>query len=103
MVLLDEPTTGLDVRHQIEMLELLRKEVDECELTVVATLHDLTLAGLFADHMVLLHQGRVVETGAPSTVVRSSALSASYETSLQVIDVDGRDVVIPGRPLTTRQ
>ncbi len=103
VVLLDEPTTGLDVRHQIEMLELLRKEVDECELTVVATLHDLTLAGLFADHMVLLHQGRVVETGAPSTVVRSSALSASYETSLQVIDVDGRDVVIPGRPLTTRQ
>jgi len=98
-ILLDEPTTGLDVRHQMDILELLRKEVDECELTVVATLHDLTQAGLFADHMVLLRDGQVRAAGAPADVVRSSALSESYGTTLHVVEVDGRDVVIAGRPV----
>lgn len=97
VVLVDEPTTGLDVRHQMETLELLKKEVDECQLTVVATLHDLTIAGLFADHMVLLSGGRLVSQATPHEVLRSEALSQSYGTSLRVVTVDGRDVVIPNR------
>ena len=94
VVVLDEPITGLDVRHQMDVLELLSKEVVECGLTVIATLHDLTLAGLFTDRLILLHQGRVVDDGPASDVLRSPELARCYGTTLRVVDVDGRDVVV---------
>lgn len=97
VLVLDEPITGLDLRHQITMLELLQSEVHERGLTVVATLHDLTLAGQFADRLVLLDHGRLVLDGPSGEVVRSRELSDCYEMNLRVIDVDGADVVIPVR------
>jgi len=102
VVVLDEPITGLDVRHQMDILELLKKEVAECGLTVVATLHDLTLAGLFTDRLVLLHRGEVVLDGSAYEVIRSSELAASYGTTLRVVNVDGNDVVVPVRGGTRR-
>ncbi len=95
VVFLDEPITGLDVRHQLDMMALLRKEVDECQLTVVATLHDLTLASSVTDQLVLLSHGRVVEKGPAAEVLRRDSLSAVYGTTLRVFTVDGRDVVLP--------
>jgi iron complex transport system ATP-binding protein len=97
VMVLDEPITGLDLRHQIAILELLQKEVRECGLTVLATLHDLTLAGQFADRLVLLDRGRLVLDGPSSEVVRSRELAECYGMDLRVIDVDGADVVIPVR------
>jgi len=97
VIVLDEPITGLDLRHQMDLLELLKKEVHECGLTVVATLHDLTLAGQFADRLVLLDQGSVVLDGPARDVVRSTELSERYGMNLRVVDVDGRDVVVPVR------
>jgi iron complex transport system ATP-binding protein len=97
VMVLDEPITGLDLRHQINILELLLKEVRECGLTVVATLHDLTLAGQFADRLVLLDHGRLVLDGPSGKVVRSQELADCYGMNLRVIDVDGADVVIPVR------
>ncbi len=97
VVVLDEPTTGLDVRHQIELLELVRNEVVDCGVTVLATLHDLTLAGQFADRIVLLDGGRVVLDGAAREVVRDPELAARYRTALRVVEVEGRDVVVPVR------
>jgi len=94
-VILDEPTTGLDIRHQMDVLKLLHVEVRECVLTVIASLHDLTLAGLYADHMLLMREGHIALADTPSRVVRSEALAAAYETTLQVVTVDGRDIVIP--------
>ena len=97
VVVLDEPITGLDVRHQMDILELLKKEVAECGLTVIATLHDLTLAGLFTDRLVLLHRGEVVKDGSAYDVIRSAELAQSYGTTLRVVNVDGNDVVVPVR------
>jgi iron complex transport system ATP-binding protein len=97
VIVLDEPTTGLDLRHQMELLELLKKEVADCGLTIIATLHDLTLAGQFADRLVLLDHGVVVIDGASRDVVRSSALSEHYGMNLRVIDVNGSDVIVPVR------
>lgn len=97
VMVLDEPITGLDLRHQIAILELLQNEVRECGLTVLATLHDLTLAGQFADRLVLLDQGRLVLDGPSGEVVRSRELAECYGMELRVIDVDGADVVIPVR------
>jgi iron complex transport system ATP-binding protein len=97
VIVLDEPITGLDLRHQMELLELLKSEVAECGLTVVATLHDLTLAGQFADRLVLLDHGEVVLDGPAGVVVRSDELASRYGMNLRVVDVDGADVVVPVR------
>lgn len=97
LIVLDEPTTGLDLRHQMDLLELLKKEVAECGLTVIATLHDLTLAGQFADRLVLLDQGVVVLDGEARDVIRSHELSEHYGMNLRVLDVDGSDVIVPVR------
>ena len=97
VIVLDEPTTGLDLRHQMELLELLKTEVADCGLTIIATLHDLTLAGQFADRLVLLDQGVVVVDGPARDVVRSRELSEHYGMNLRVIDVDGSDVIVPVR------
>jgi iron complex transport system ATP-binding protein len=97
LVVLDEPISGLDVRHQMDLLELLTREVAECGLTVLATLHDLTLAGQFADRLVLLDRGSVVLDGTAREVVRSEELAACYGTALRVLEVDGGDVVVPIR------
>ncbi len=97
VMVLDEPITGLDLRHQITTLELLQHEVRASGLTVIATLHDLTLAGQFADRLVLIDQGRLLLDGPSSDVVRSRELEECYGMSLRVIDVDGADVVIPVR------
>jgi iron complex transport system ATP-binding protein len=97
VVVLDEPITGLDLRHQMDMLELMKHEVRDCGLTVIATLHDLTLAGQFADRLVLLDGGEVVLDGAAGTVIRSDELAKRYGMNLRVVDVDGSDVVVPVR------
>lgn len=97
VVVLDEPITGLDLRHQMDLLELLKSEVHECGLTIIATLHDLTLAGQFADRLVLLDGGEVVLDGPAAEVIRSDELAARYGMTLRVVDVDGSDVVVPVR------
>lgn len=97
VIVLDEPITGLDMRHQMELLELLKSEVADCGLTVVATLHDLTLAGQFADRLVLLDRGEVILDGPAGVVVRSDELASRYGMNLRVIEIDGADVVVPVR------
>jgi iron complex transport system ATP-binding protein len=97
VIVLDEPTTGLDLRHQMDLLELLKTEVAECGLTIVATLHDLTLAGQFADRLVLLDRGEVVLDGPAHEVIRSDELGRCYQMSLRVIDIDGFEVTVPVR------
>jgi iron complex transport system ATP-binding protein len=99
VIVLDEPTTGLDLRHQMDLLELLRKEVSECGLTIVATLHDLTLAGQFADRLVLLEEGKVILDGLAREVIRREELSHCYQMSLRVIEIDGSDVIVPVRDI----
>ncbi len=97
VIVLDEPITGLDMRHQMEILELLKSEIAQRGLTVVATLHDLTLAGQFADRLVLLDHGGVVLDGSAGDVIRSEQLARCYAMKLRVVDVDGADVVVPVR------
>ena len=95
VLVLDEPTTGLDVRHQVEILDLVRREVDECGLAVVATLHDLSLAAQFSDVLSVMSAGRLVTTGRPADVLRSRELAECYGVDFRVVEVDGSDVAVP--------
>ena len=98
IVLLDEPTAALDVGHQQQALELLDTLRGERELTLVAAMHDLTLAAQYAERMVLLDGGRVVADGSPAEVLTEDALARHYSASVRVVEVDDRLAVVPARP-----
>ena len=98
VLLLDEPTSALDIGHQQQALELVDRLRREHGLTVVSAMHDLTLAGLYADRLALLHQGSVVATGPAAQVLRAETLSEFYGVSVSVHhEPDGTVVVVPRR------
>jgi iron complex transport system ATP-binding protein len=84
VLLLDEPTVHLDVNHQIEILELLRKLNRERGLTVLATMHDLNLAALYFDDLVLLERGRIVAQGAPQTVLNAEQIRTVFHANVMI-------------------
>ncbi|HLX20478.1 MAG TPA: ABC transporter ATP-binding protein [Gaiellaceae bacterium] len=96
ILLLDEPTTSLDLGRQQQVLELVDSLRAE-GLTVVSTMHDLTLAGQYADRLVLLDRGAVVAEGAPGEVLSESNLAAYYGASVHVVSDEGGTFVLPRR------
>ena len=103
VLLLDEPTTGLDVGHQQQVLELVERLRDQLDLTVVGAMHDLTVAGQFADQLVLLDGGRVVAAGPARAVLTEPVIRRHYHASVRVLeDPGGGVVVVPaGRKVAT--
>ncbi|MER7456816.1 ABC transporter ATP-binding protein [Micromonospora sp. NPDC126480] len=85
VLLLDEPTTFLDLRYQVEILDLVRDLADEHGVAVGVVLHDLNQAAAVADEVVLLHAGRVRATGAPRDVLTEEALTAAYGIRVEVV------------------
>ncbi|MEC9433800.1 MAG: ABC transporter ATP-binding protein [Pseudomonadota bacterium] len=83
-LLLDEPTTFLDLVHQIEVLRLLRRRNREMGTTVISVLHDLNLAARFSDHLVLMGRGGVVAAGAPGAVMTPDNLKAAFGLNARV-------------------
>jgi iron complex transport system ATP-binding protein len=83
ILLLDEPTVHLDISHQVEVMELLRR-LARGGLTVIAALHDLNLAATYCDRMALLAGGRLLATGEPSAVVRPDLILQAYGASVTV-------------------
>lgn len=97
ILLLDEPTTGLDVGHQQQVLELVDALRAHRELTVVSSMHDLTVAGQFADRLVLLSAGRVVASGSAADVLTEGRIREHYGATVRVVHDDGGVSVIPVR------
>jgi iron complex transport system ATP-binding protein len=97
IVVLDEPTTALDIGHQQDVLELVDELRAERGLTVVSTMHDLTLAGLFADELVLLDAGRVAERGPAETVLTEAHLRDHFGARVSVLAGEDGPVVVPAR------
>lgn len=90
ILLLDEPMAFLDINHQIDICELIRRLNKERSLTVVLVSHDLNVASQLCDRLVMLKEGRVCQTGTPAETIREDVLSAVY----------GCDVVVDAHPHT---
>lgn len=84
ILLLDEPTVHLDINHQVEVLELLRRLNRESGLTVLATMHDLNLAALYFDNLVLLNEGEIVSHGTPEEVLQEAPIRQVFEASVEI-------------------
>jgi iron complex transport system ATP-binding protein len=97
LVLLDEPTTALDVGHQQQVLELVDDLRRSSGLTVLSTMHDLTLAGQYGDRVALLDHGRIVADGPAAAVLTEAALALHYHARVRVLDTGGHPVVVPLR------
>jgi iron complex transport system ATP-binding protein len=102
VLLLDEPTTALDVGRQQDALELVAELRAERGLTVLGAMHDLTLAGQYADRLALLDAGRVVGQGPPAEVLTEELIERHYRARVQVADLDGAPVVMPARSGASR-
>ena len=98
LLLLDEPTSALDIGHQQDVLELVEHLRDARNLAVVSTMHDLTLAGFYADELVLLDQGRIVERGAAGDVLTEEHLRRHFGAQVTVLRGADGLLVIPQRP-----
>ena len=98
VLLLDEPTTALDLGRQLQVLELIREQQRARALTVISATHDLTLAAAYADRLALISCGVLVAEGTPRQVLTTATLGEHYGVSLRVIhDDDGSVAVIPVR------
>ncbi|KGR84780.1 adenosylcobinamide amidohydrolase [Lysinibacillus boronitolerans] len=79
ILLLDEPTNHLDIAHQRQILDMVRKEALECGLTVVMVLHDMNLASLYCDELLLMESGQVRAMGVPHEVLIASQIEDVYQ------------------------
>ena len=98
VLLLDEPTAALDIGRQQEVLELLAELHAERGMTVLAAMHELTLACQYADRLALIDSGRIVACGPPKEVLSEEAISTHYRATVHVADLGGAGpIVVPVR------
>lgn len=97
VLLLDEPTTFLDLAHQVEVLDLLTDLNRRRGTTIVMVLHDINLAARYADHVIAMKQGRVVAQGAPVDVIDSELIEQVFGLSCQVVTdpVSATPLIVP--------
>ena len=98
VLLIDEPTSSLDVGRQQSVLELIDQLRKEQELTVIAAMHELTLAGQYADRLALLVGGRLAAVGSAAEVLTEPAIAEHYRAQVKVIQMNGSGTaVVPVR------
>lgn len=93
-VFLDEPLNNLDMYHARELMRILRRIADESGKTIVIVLHDINHAGVHADRIIALKNGRVVGDGTPMAVLTSPTLESIFEFPIEVRLIDGRPFVL---------
>ncbi|WP_448861624.1 ABC transporter ATP-binding protein [Dorea sp.] len=91
---LDEPTTYLDIRYQIEILKLVKKLNQEYGITIVMVLHDINQAITYSDRIIGLKDGQVLVEGAPEEVITEESIRELYGINLGVTSIDGRKFVL---------
>jgi iron complex transport system ATP-binding protein len=97
ILLLDEPTTGLDLGHEQQALELVDRLRHDAGLTVISAVHDLTVAAQYAEELLLLDQGRAVGAGSAASVLTEQTIARYFDAHVRVVREDGRVFVLPVR------
>jgi len=92
VILLDEPTSHLDIRHQLNIYQMMRRLAHDWPMAVVCVSHDVNLAARIADELVLMRRGLVVAAGIPAEVVREDLLTRTYDVPVDLIAAPGSSV-----------
>jgi iron complex transport system ATP-binding protein len=93
-LLLDEPNTYLDLRHQVELGQLMRRLARDRSLGLLMASHDLNLAAAFADRLVLLHEGTIAADGSPDAVLEPELLTRVYGVRMERVTREGKPPVL---------
>lgn len=94
ILLLDEPTSNLDIRHQVEVTKVLRDLSRQKSMIVIMICHDLNIAAKYSDNVILMYKGSIYAVGAPSEVITEESIRTVYGVETQILDVDGRPHMI---------
>jgi len=101
LILLDEPTAALDLANQVRIMDLMEQLREEKGVTVVMVSHDINLAAMYGDHLLLLKEGRIVSEGSPENVLTYDTLETAYGCTLLVdespLGAFPRVTLVPGR------
>jgi len=107
ILLLDEPTSHLDINHQLEIMELLQRLKQERKITILAVFHDLNLAAQYCDQLILLYQGKIYALGKPEEVLIKKNIQEVYQTKVLIEkhSLTGRPylTLLPGNTLTAQK
>ncbi len=101
VLLLDEPTSNLDMLHQLEVMETVSSLVKEKNISAVMAIHDLNLASRFSDKLVMLKDGRVYASGEPKALLSESNISRVYGIEAMVMNAMGRPYIVPLRSIAS--
>ncbi len=95
IMLLDEPTTFLDIHHQFEIMELLQRLNEKHNITVIMVIHDLNHAAKFSHRVIAVKQGNIVRDGTPEEVITEATLKEVFGIKAQILSMNGSIVCIP--------
>jgi iron complex transport system ATP-binding protein len=99
ILLLDEPTSNLDIRHQLEAMDIITKLVKEKGISAIMAIHDLNLGSRYSDRIIMLNGGSIVDAGNPSSVLNPENIEQVYGVEAVVNENNGRPYIIPIRPI----
>jgi iron complex transport system ATP-binding protein len=100
ILLLDEPTSNLDIKHQVEVTRILRDLSIKNNILILMISHDINIAAKYSDKMILMHKGGIYSVGEPDQVITEDNLKVVYGVNTRVIFDEGRPHVILGDPET---
>ncbi|MBR1888771.1 MAG: ABC transporter ATP-binding protein [Candidatus Methanomethylophilus sp.] len=94
ILLLDEPTANLDIRHQLDVIRILKKLSVQKQIVVIMISHDLNLAAKYSDNVIMLSKGTIYAVGKPEDVITKESIKAVYDVDAEIIMRDGRPISI---------
>ncbi len=99
VILFDEPTAHLDFKNQLVILSIIRKIVEEKEISVIMVVHDPNLAMLYSDRAFLMEKGKIIESGKPDDVITLENIKRLYGFDVEIVSSNGRRFVLPPKKL----
>ncbi len=101
LLLFDEPTSNLDIKHQLEILGIVRNIVKQKSISAVMALHDLNLASMFSDRIIMLKEGNIFTVGSPEIVLTTDNIKSVYEVETILHNESGKKFILPSSPIST--
>ena len=99
VLLLDEPTSNLDIKHQLEVMDIIKNIVVEKGISAIMAIHDLNLAARYTDRILMMNGGHIYAAGEPSAVLTPENINHAYGVEVEVINHKGRLYILPIRPV----
>lgn len=95
VLFLDEPTTYLDIRYQLQILKLIRRLNREYGLTIIMVLHDINQSLYYSDEIVAMKDGKIIDHGLPQSIITSDLIQSVYDVNLSISAVNGKPFILP--------